>query len=262
MNKLRLTASSLALATAMIASHASAGGVFEVIHPDVDHGGFELEILNGFALENVDSGEEESVHEFALGYGVTSFWKTTFAVEFANIDGEGFEYEAFEWENVFLLPLGGHDDDHGHDGDHSGEGFALEALGFYAALEVPDEGGFDDGAVVLGPIAEVQVGPVSVLGNLFVEIPFDGDEDEGLVYAAAASVPVSDTVAIGVEGFGEIENAFGSGGSESAHFIGPAAYFELEVDEGLEIEPRLAVLFGIEDETPDATLSLNIEIKF
>ena len=235
--------------------------VFEVIHPDVEEGGIELEVLNALVLEDVETGEEQSIHEFAIGYGVTSFWKTTFAVEFAAIDGEGFEYEAFEWENVFLFPLGDHAHEHDHDDDQDGGGAALEALGFYAALEVPNEGGFDDGAIVLGPVAEARFGPVETLGNVFVEIPFEDGESEALVYALAASVEVADNVALGVEAYGEIENAFTSG-TEAEHFIGPAAYFEFDIGGGREIEPRIAVLFGTEGDQPDATLSFNVEFKF
>ena len=232
--------------------------VFEVIHPDVEEGGIELEVLNAVILEDVGPGDEQSIHEFAIGYGVTSFWKTTFAVEFAAIDGDGFEYEAFEWENVFLLPLGG---GHDHDHDHDHDGAALEALGLYAALEVPNDGGFDEGALVLGPVAEARFGPVEVLGNLFVEIPFESGESEALVYAAAASVEVAENFALGVEAYGEVENAFTSG-TGSEHFIGPAAYFGFDIGGGREIEPRVAVMFGTESGQPDATLSFNVEFKF
>ena len=247
-----------ALSTAFVSFFAgiSYAQVFEVIHPDIDKGGVEVEVLSGFVLEDVDGGEEQSAYEFAVGYGVTSYWKTVFAVEFAQIDGDGLQYEAFEWENVFLFPLGG--DDHGHDGE---EGIGLEALGFYAALEVPDEGGFDSGALVLGPLAEVRFGPVETIANLFVEVPFESGENEALAYALAASVNVTEKVALGIEAFGEVENVFDSG-TESELFIGPAAYFDFELPNGRAVEPRIAVLFGTESEQPDAILSLNLELKF
>ncbi|MEM7547169.1 MAG: hypothetical protein AAF367_16690 [Pseudomonadota bacterium] len=250
-----------ALAAAVLLLPATAQAeVFEVIHPDVGKGGIEFEILNALVLEDVDPGDEQSIHEFAIGYGITSFWKTTLAVEFATIDGDGFEYEAFEWENVFLFPLGNGGNDHDHDhGD--GDTVALEALGFYAALEVPDDGGFDAGAVVLGPVFEAALGPVDTIGNIFVEIPFEGGENEAIVYAISAAVPVTDMVAIGVEAFGEVENAFTSG-TASEHFVGPAAYFDFDIGGGRSLEPRIAVLFGTESAQPDATLSFNVELKF
>ena len=256
MTAIRAAAATLALLA--FAPDAKAE-VFEVIHPDVEEGGVEVEILNAVILEDVGAGDEQSIHEFAVGYGVTSFWKTTLAVEFAAIDGDGFEYEAFEWENVFLFPFGGGGHDHDH--DHGGDEFGLEALGLYAALEVPNEGGFDEGALVLGPVVEAALGPVEALGNLFVEIPFEGGEEEALVYALALSTPVSENIAIGLEAFGEFENAFASG-TASEHFVGPAAYFDFDIGGGRSIEPRAAVLFGTESAQPDATLSFNVEFKF
>lgn len=237
----------------------SAAQVFEVIHPDVIENGFEFEILNGVILDDVESGEERSGHEIAFAYSPTSFWKTTAAIEIANPEGEGGEFEAFEWENVFLLPFG---DGHGEGHDHSEEGFfALEAVGLFAALEVPNEGGISSGAVEIGPIAEVAFGPVETVSNFFFEIPFEGDENVGIAYALQASYPVHKNVGIGFEFFGEIENVF-EGESEDAHFIGPAVFTEFDVGKGRTLEPRFALLFGLGEETPDAVASLNLELKF
>lgn len=250
------------LFAALAAASPASAEVFEVIHPDVVKGGWEIEALNAVVLDDVAGGDERSVHEFALGYGVTSWWKTTVAVEFAAVDGD-FRYEAFEWENVFLLPLGGghgHDHSHDHDHDHA-SGFALEALGLYAALEVPEDGGFDKGAVAFGPVAEARLGPAKAIGNLFLEIPFEDGEKEALAWALSVAVPVSDMVALGGEYYGEAENAFASG-TEVAHFIGPAAYFDFDLGGGRSLEPRAALLFGTESGQPDATLSINVEFKF
>ena len=247
------------LAFAVFFANAAQAQVFEIIHPDVEQGEVELEVLSGVILEDVEEGEERSAYEFAVGYGVTSFWKTTVAVEFADIDGEGLEYEAFEWENVFLLPFGSGGHDHNHGGHESG--VSLEALGFYAALEVPDEGGFDSGAIVLGPLAEARFGPVTTVANLFVEIPFEGGENEALVYAVSAAVDVTENFALGIEAFGEVENVFESD-TDSELFIGPAAYFDFDLGNGRHVEPRVALLVGTEDEQPDAALSLNVEMKF
>ena len=43
--------------------------------------------------------------------------------------------------------------------------------------------------------------------------------------------------------------------------MGPGFYWETELPNGHVFEPRIAVLFGLNDETPDATLSFNIEYK-
>ena len=131
-------------------------------------------------------------------------------------------------------------------------------------MEVPNEGGFDKGALELGPIGEIGVGPVSIIGNLLVEIPFEDGVDPGLVYALGASTEVSDAIAIGVEAFGSIEEAFGDAPptDEQEHYLGPALYFEADLGRGRVLEPRFAVLFGLTDAAADAVLSLNFELVF
>ncbi len=257
------------------AADSAQAQVFEVIHPDVVKHGFEVEVLNGVRLDDVPDGEERSAHEFALGFAPFSFWKTKAAVEIANPEGDKAEYEAFEWENVFLLPFGshgsghGHGHDHGHDHGHgNGDFFSLGALGIFFALEVPNEGGIDSGAVEVGPIAEVSFGPVETVANLLFEVPFTDGEDPGLAYALSAAVPVAEfdpiALAAGFEAHGGAEGALGDGTpiNDNSHVIGPALYSEVDLGNDRILEPRLAFLFGLTDGSPDAVLSFNIELKF
>lgn len=242
---------------------ASQAQVFETIHPDVVEGGFELEVLNGVILDDVENGEERSVHEIALAYSPTDFWKTTIAVEIANPENEGAVFEAFEWENVFLLPFGeSHGAGHGHGHDHSQHDvIALEAIGIFLGLEVPEEGGIDSGALAVGPVAEIALGPVITVSNLFLEIPFEDGKEEGLAYAFQAKFPVESWVGVGFEAYGEIENVFVDDVTHE-HFAGPALFTSFDLGRGRILEPRVAVLFGLTDDAPDAVLSVNLELKF
>lgn len=239
----------------------SASQVFEVIHPDVAEGSFELELLNGLSVGDVEDGEERSAHEIAFGYSFTDFWKTVVAIEIANPEGESAEFEGFEWENVFLLPFGeGHG--HGNDHDHGDHGFvALEAIGVFAALEIPNHGGLGSGAAEIGPIAEIAFGRVETVFNLLFEFPFEDDEHTGISYAVQAQYPVLDNVGVGFEVHGGWENAFRDE-REGRHFAGPAVYGDFDLGRGRVLEPRLAVLFGLTDDTPDDVISLNFELKF
>lgn len=247
----------------LVAMQSSGAGaqVFEVIHPEIEAGGFEFESLNGVSLVDVEDGEERSAHEIALSYAPFSFWKPTAAIEIANPEGEDAEVEAFELENVFLLPFGtGHGDHHGHDHDE-GPGFAL---GLFVGWEVPNEGGVDESTVSFGPIGEVGIGPASVIANFFVEVPVDDDVDPGLAYALAASVPVAEAISLGFEAHGDVEQAFGDAPDldDTEHYIGPAAFLDLDLGRERVLEPRLAMLFGLTEGSSDAVLSLNFELKF
>ena len=99
------------------------------------------------------------------------------------------------------------------------------------------------------------------MGNLLLDIPFADGEDPGISYAVSAQTPVTDWMDLGAEAHGSFENAFGSN-SANSHFIGPAAYFSAYLGRGRVLEPRIAVLFGVGDDTPDAVLSVNFELKF
>ena len=250
----------LALSASILAfTPGTQAQVFEVIHPDVEEGQFELEALNGLALGSVDAGEERYVLELALGYSPFPFWKTKFAVELAKPEHETAEIEAYEWENVFILPIGDTDHDHGHHGD--GGGFEMGPVGVYAGLEIPNDGGISDGGAAIGPIAEASFGPVITVGNLFLDVPFADGEDPGLSYAISGQVPINDWMDVGAEAHGSVENAFGSG-INHGHFIGPAAYFSAYLGQARILEPRVALLFGLNEDTPDAVLSVNFELKF
>lgn len=259
----------MAAAFVLVGASQAFAQVFEVIHPDVEQGGFELESLNGVTLGNVEAGEERSAHELAFGYAPFSFWKTTVAVEFANPEGEGAKYEGFEWENVLLAPLGGHGSGHDHDHDHGDGGFfSLGALGLFVALEVPNGDGINDAAIEVGPIAEFSFGPVETVANFLFEIPFQEDEDPGISYALQVSVPVAEfdpvELAAGFEAHGGAEGLLGDAAplDENSHVIGPALYGEIDLGGGVVLEPRIATLFGLTEGSPDAVLSFNVELKF
>lgn len=262
-------AAALLLTTASInLAHAQAG-IFEVVHPDVSKGQIELEFLNGIGLNNVEPGDERSVHEFAVAYGLTDFWKFTAAFEVANPRGDNAEVEAIELENLLLFPLfgGGHDHDKKHDKKHDDakhkdddDDHAPFTLGFFTALEIPIEGGISEGGIEFGPVWEAELGKFEWVGNLLIEAPFS-EGDPGIAYASQLVLPVSDHVGIGVENYGEFEGAFGDNG-EQEHFVGPAIYFNAELPNGHVIEPRAAVLFNLSENPTNAVFSFNLEYKF
>lgn len=256
-----------ALAGIVAAVPAHAGGIFEVVHPHIDEGGIEFEALNTFITDDLPAGEERSIHEIALGVGVTSWWRTVAAFEIANPEDETAELEAFEWENTFLFwsdNAGGHDGhDHGDDHDHGHGGGST--LGVHTVLEIPNADGISKGAFSIGPIGETSLGVVSIIGNVLLEIPFEDDKDPGLSYAFSANTPIGDNLKIGVEAHGEIEEAFDNAPDfdDQQHNFGPAIYHEADLGRGRVLETRFAVLPGLTSNgSRDLALSLNAELKF
>ena len=265
-------AAALALAASLAASIATApahaGGIFEIIHPEVEEGKAEFEILNTVILGDVAAGEERSVHELAFGFGITDDWKAVLAFEIANARGDAPVVEAIEIGNVFLL-YGGHgpEDDHGHgkhdDDKHEGGDHSGFTFGLYAGAELPTESGAKP-SFAFGPIGEAGIGPVTFLGNILIEVP-TSSETPGLSYAVGASVPLGSGFAVGVEAYGGFEELFGQNTPSLAmqeHYAGPAVYAAFETADGLTLEPRAALLFGLTDASADMALSVNLELKF
>lgn len=217
-------------------------------------------------MSDVGDGDTRSAHEIALGYSITDWWKTELAIEIENDAGETAELEAFEFENTLLLPFlssGGHS----HDDKKKGKKDENElefVLGIYTALEILNDGGLNEGAVEVGPIAEIGYGPINVVGNFFFEIPLEDGVDTGIEYALAVSTPINDQFAVGFEAFGEVEEAFGDSPElgDTEHSIGPAVYGNFDIGRDRFLEPRVAALFGVTDESPDAVISVNLELKF
>lgn len=249
-----------AIALALLAAPAANAQVFEVIHADVEKGGFELEVLNGLTLSDVAVGDERSAHEIAFSYAPFSWWKPTVAVEIANPNDGNAEVEAFEFENVFLLPLGG---GHDHSHDH-GSGALHFAVAGFVGFELPNQAGLNEAALEIGPIFEMEYKGWLAIANLALEIPFADGEDVGLAYALTVSHEVTRGIRLGVEFFGDIEEAFGNAPAfdQQEHFIGPAAYFAWDLGHGRILEPRVALLAGYTDAAADAVLSFNVELKF
>ncbi|MEL7154876.1 MAG: hypothetical protein AAFN51_14015, partial [Pseudomonadota bacterium] len=68
----------------------------------------------------------------------------------------------------------------------------------------------------------------------------------------------------GFEAHGGVEELFGNGTplGDNTHVVGPALYAGFDAGNGRSIEPRLAILFGLTNASPDAVASFNIELKY
>jgi hypothetical protein len=252
----------LFVAMALALSTSAEAEVFEVIHPEIEKDGFEIELLNGVTLSNVAAGGEQSVHELAFSYAPFDWWKPTIALEIANPTGGNAEVEAFEFENVFALPFGGeHNHAHGQGGE---DGETHVGVSGFFGMELPNQAGLNAAEVSFGPILEVEHGDLLGIGNLFLTVPFADGEDPGLAYAVQVAYRAGNWGRVGLEAHGAVEQAFGNAAAfdQQEHFIGPAVYFALDLGHGRILEPRVALLAGYTDAAADAVLSVNIEFKF
>lgn len=239
---------------------------FEVESPEVEEGALEIEALGavlwGYDSPEEEDGEEEEQlrhgHEFAVGYGVTDFWKPTISLELEENRGDSFEASAIGFENTFAYPeefeLGG-------DVEASVGFFAS----FEAALDSDEAHGFE-----FGPIAQLETGPLVTTLNPFFEVEVGDDREDGVAFAYGFQTRWNFTdeeeddfqFGLGVEAYGEIEDFADDAPSTSdqEHRVGPVAYLGTDLGPG-EIGLDVGVLFGLTSATSDYGIKWNLEYE-
>lgn len=173
-------------------------------------------------------------------------------------------------------------------------------LGFVVELERPLDRDEPD-ALILGPIVEFQSGPWLAAAVPMAVHDFGGDAEEGgrvddkwdFAYAAQLMYTFSKTWSLAIEGYGTVERIDSTEHpSESArlfgdfdqHRVGTVLYYTYafgdsrrlepkvpgsaslsdmdEEDEGANVSIGLGLLTGLNENTPDQTLKLSIEVDF
>jgi len=173
-------------------------------------------------------------------------------------------------------------------------------LGAYAELQLPKSSD-EARTLYVGPIIQAIYGPWSATGN-FAFVKFMGgdpepgearDEKWDFAYFTQLKYDASEAWAFALEAYGTIDRLGNSGtpsdtaaeiGDQDQHRIGPVAYFtfkrgrmaavtegmklgaggedEDDDDEGTTVTIGTGVLFGLNENTPDTTLKLGVEIEF
>lgn len=270
----------LALAPFVVAAtFAGAAGAqtFEFNEPESEAGEIELQINNGFALdefreEDAEEGATRSAHEIELQIGVTDYWSTAFAFEIENNLGGGARTHGFEWENIFVLYSGeGDDDDDRPYGAPQDDGLRLKGFGLIASYEIPEEGGVNQSAIEVGPLVSIGAGPLNLISHALFEFPvgddavIEDDEEEerniGFSYALSAMVDLREGLSVGGELHGEIENVFEKE-TEESYYFGPAMTLEFTLVDDVRWRPHFAMLFGDGEAETDAVFVFNSEFEF
>jgi hypothetical protein len=262
---------------ALLASTGATRAQFEVEEPEAQQGEVELEYNGDYHFGNprrqvVEEGgeiiaDENEVlrqrHVFAMGFGLTNWFKLAFEAEFeqerlddiddialANSFGD-LEATEIEFEGIAVLrPL-------------NGDGFGAAALISYAAALGDDPNQFQ-----IGPILKVAQGKWSATTNLFFVKSIGGGEREpdgsifrdqrwDLDYAWRVAYQATERWALALEGFGTLNRLGDSGrkseavelfGDQDQHRLGPVAYYTFK-------HPRAARMASLKD--PDGKGSAN-----
>ena len=240
----RNTFSLLALASALAASSSALAGPADKVYiPRVEMGETEFELRGGY--KDFPGGVNEYATVFDLGYSVNNWWKTELVVEYSGQPGLGSSFEAWEWENLFLLT---------EQGKYWADvGLLIEYEHTFA--DGPDE-------LKISPLFQKEIGPTIANLNLIFQHEVGrgaGDATE-LGYAWQLKWRGKESLEWGMQGFGGI-GVLGNLGEADSHSIGPAIFGVQRLANGNKLAYDAAVLAGLNNQSPDLTVRFQLEYE-
>lgn len=242
---MKLQAAFVAVTGIFCLNFANAGPADYVYTPMVEEGETEIEFKAG----TQDSDPRKSAAMLGMGYGVNAWWFTEAYVKYAKEGGDGFKYDAFEWENKFQLTETGK--------------YPVD-VGLITEIEIPKDR--DEGIEFkVGPLFQMESGKWQYNLNALLERKFDAAEpsDTEMGYQWQVKYRHQPAFEYGLQGFGEMgEWNDWEASDEQSHKAGPAIFGKVKMDGQTAIKYNIACLFGLSDGAPDNTLRLQAEYEF
>ena len=247
---IHLLRSVTAVIVAAVACVQSASGqTFDVKQPEVNRGYLELGLDNTLQQAAPGAHATRGAFDQSLDYGVTDWWRLSAVLKLENPVDDDFRAARMAVENLFVLSAIG-ERSHGI------------GWGWFTALEAAINADATN-ALFFGPIATVKLDKLSFTANPFFEKTFGQNHEEGIAlsYGWQVKYELRRDLAVGIEGFGHVENLGNSPGWEhQEHRVGPVIYAEIEIAKDLKITPDIGVLFGLTPATPDVAFKFNIGV--
>lgn len=240
------------LALALIASFpATAVHAVEpadyVSTPIVEEGEREIEFKGGISRNH--DGSSESQHSLGLGYGVNARWFTEVYAKWHHEVGAPAGFDAWEWENKLQLTETGR--------------YPVD-LGVLLEIERPQNR--DEGYELrYGPLLQTESGALQANLNLLFTKHVRASEpsDTQFGYQWQLKYAWQPALDFGVQGFGSTGPwDHWDDSSSQQHVLGPALFGKLKTGPHQAIKYDAALLFGINDASPRATLRLRAEYEF
>lgn len=233
-----------AAATYLVSAKPASAG-FYLYDPYVEEGMFEIEYKARYDADHRASEDGFNEHKFAIGYGVTSWWKTELYGELKQNPNAALRFEATEWENIFQLT---------HQGEYWVDVGLLTAYEFAYESSDPDK-------VEMGLLLAKDIDRFHNLLNLKWEKevgPNSGAKPE-LEVGFGTRYMLNPHFNPGIEyigEFGEISNTHSY--SDQKHRLGPVAYGDI----GYGFSYEAGYLAGISHSAEDHLFKLLLEYEF
>jgi hypothetical protein len=234
------------MAASGLAAEASAQ-TFDVKNLDVTQDSLEIGFDNSI-MSRLPTSQHRGAHDQSIDYGVREWWRLSAVMKLESPAVHGaLQASRVAVENLFVLkPM-------------SAAQAQDVGIGFFAAVEASVHEDTTN-ALVFGPIVTAKWGALTLAFNPFLEQTFGRNRAHGIAlsYGWQAKYDVRQGLAIGIEGFGLIDNlADAAGLADQEHRIGPVVYTEISLW-GLKLTPDIGVLFGLTRPTPDLTFKINV----
>ena len=218
-----------------------------VYSPVVEEGEVAIEVRGHYDFDSRDEMDGAQQYKVDLEYTPTWFWRTELLGKWEKEPGESIEATEVAWENILqFAPQGKYWADFGM------------VVEYVHSLE---DGGND--GLELGLLGEKQFAGTVLTVNLLAEREFASGAETALEYAARYRWRVAEAFEPGIELYGELGD-WGNSGSldEHSHQVGPSLLGKVRVREHSAIKYETAVLFGLTQESPDATVRFQLEYEF
>jgi len=241
---------------ALLAVVATAGGLraqaLDIDNPEIKRGETEIKSVNTFHHRYPPgaTGVPASSHEASIGHSFTDHFKITAHVALENIKSESLRGDHVAVETQLELIKAG---------ERGGLG-----LGWLTVVQ-PRIHRDATSAVVFGPIAKLSNERLALVVNPYFEKTYGENRVDGVafVYGWQGKLVLREGVAVGIEGFGKIENVGNAAPwSEQDHRIGPALMLEWELAKDRNLMLDMGVLAGLTLATPDVTYKFSVATTF
>ena len=258
MNRFDNAPARLASATAVVAAlcipalllslvPATARAAHTVYSPVVEEGEVAIEMRGHYDFDSHDEMDGAQQYKIDLEYTPTRFWRTELLGEWEKEPGESIEATEVAWENILQF---------------APQGKYWADLGMIVEYVHSLEDGGNDG-LELGFLGEKQFSSTVLTFNLLAEREFAGGAETAMEYAARYRWRVAEAFEPGIEFYGELGDWGNSGRlDEHSHQAGPSLLGKVRVREHSAIKYESAILFGLTQDSPDATVRLQLEYEF
>jgi len=237
------------LAALVLLRPSSALADFSVHMPLVVKGETEVEAAYTHSRDSKASLDNEAVTNFALGYGITSFWLTELEGEWTRPNRGKNELSEIAWENTFQLTEPGE--------------YWLNS-GFFAEYAWPQHSG-DPPDIKLGPILQRQWNRSLHTVNLFFERQMGPRSESAweFTYAWQSRFRVATHLDAGFEFFGTAGEVGKPLPREEQELrAGPVLFGEFKPSAGTKLQYQVGYLFGGTEATAAGAWKLNVELEF